>query len=166
VTTPRSVLVVDDQAPFRMAARAVLRRLEGFEFAGEASSGLEAIELVDRLHPALVLMDINMPEMNGIEATRQIMAAHPDVVVILCSTYDAADLPPAASASGAAAYVNKERLAADTLRRLWEERGSGTFVSCLPPLIGAGSSRGPGRRARAATPSAPCRRLRPAGRPC
>jgi DNA-binding NarL/FixJ family response regulator len=130
VTTPRSVLVVDDQAPFRMAARAVLRRLEGFEFAGEASSGVEAIELVDRLHPALVLMDINMPEMNGIEATRQIMAAHPDVVVILCSTYDAADLPPAASASGAAAYVNKERLAADTLRRLWEERGSGTFVSC------------------------------------
>ena len=130
MTTPRSVLVVDDQAPFRMAARAVLRRLEGFEFAGEASSGPEAIELVGRLHPALVLMDINMPEMNGIEATRQITAAHPDVVVILCSTYDAADLPPAASASGAAAYVNKERLAADTLRRLWEERGSGTFASC------------------------------------
>jgi len=130
VTTPRSVLVVDDQAPFRSAARAVLRRLEGFEFAGEASSGPEAIELVDRLHPALVLMDINMPEMNGIEATRQITTAYPDVVVILCSTYDAADLPPGASASGAAAYVNKERLAADTLRRLWEERGSGTFVSC------------------------------------
>jgi DNA-binding NarL/FixJ family response regulator len=130
VTTPRSVLVVDDQAPFRSAARAVLRRLEGFEFAGEASSGPEAIELVDRLHPALVLMDINMPEMNGIEATRQITTAHPDVVVILCSTYDATDLPPAASASGATAYVNKERLAADTLRRLWEERDSGTFVSC------------------------------------
>ena len=130
MTTPRSVLVVDDQAPFRSAARAVLRRLEGFEFAGEASSGPEAIELVDRLHPSLVLMDINMPEMNGIEATRQITTAHPDVVVILCSTYDAADLPPAASASGATAYVNKERLAADTLRRLWEERGSGTFVSC------------------------------------
>ena len=130
MTTPRSVLVVDDQAPFRSAARAVLRRLEGFEFAGEASSGPEAIELVDRLHPALVLMDINMPEMNGIEATRQITTAHPDVVVILCSTYDATDLPPAASASGATAYVNKERLAADTLRRLWEERDSGTFVSC------------------------------------
>ena len=114
VTSPRSVLVVDDQAPFRSAARAVLRRLDGFEFAGEASSGREAIELVDRLHPALVLMDINMPEMSGIEATRAITAAHPDVVVILCSTYDAADLPPAAAASGATAYVNKERLAADT----------------------------------------------------
>ncbi|HEY1672054.1 MAG TPA: response regulator transcription factor [Streptosporangiaceae bacterium] len=123
------MLVVDDQAPFRSAARAVLRRLEGFEFAGEASSGPEAIDLVDRLHPALVLMDINMPEMTGIEATRRIVSAHPDVVVILCSTYDAADLPPGAADSGAAAYVNKERLAADTIRQLWEERNSGSFVS-------------------------------------
>lgn len=129
MTSPRSVLVVDDQAPFRVAARAVLRRLEGFEFAGEASSGREAIDLVDRLHPALVLMDINMPEMNGIEATRRILAAHPDVVVFLCSTYDVADLPPAVAASGASAYVNKEQFGADTLRRLWQERNSGSFAA-------------------------------------
>jgi DNA-binding NarL/FixJ family response regulator len=129
-SAPRSVLVVDDQAPFRSAARAVLRRLDGFDFAGEASSGPEAIELVERLHPALVLMDINMPDMSGIEATRRITTAHPDVVVILCSTYDAADLPPAAAASGATAYVNKERLASDTIRRLWEDRNSGTFAAC------------------------------------
>jgi DNA-binding NarL/FixJ family response regulator len=69
--------VVDDQAPFRSAARAVLPRLEGFELAGEASGGPEAIEFVDRLRPVLVLMDINMPEMSGIEATRQIVAAIP-----------------------------------------------------------------------------------------
>jgi len=130
VTSPRSVLVVDDQAPFRSAARAVLRRLDGFEFAGEASSGPEAIELVDRLRPALVLMDINMPEMSGIEATRQITAAHPEVVVILCSTYDAADLPPAAAVSGAAAYVNKERLSSGTILRLWEQRDPGSFAAC------------------------------------
>jgi two-component system, NarL family, invasion response regulator UvrY len=130
VTSQRSVLVVDDQAPFRTAARAVLRRLDGFELAGEASSGPEAIELVDDLHPALVLMDINMPEMSGIEATRRIVSAHPEVVVILCSTHDATDLPPDAATSGAIAYVSKERLAADTLRQLWEGRGSGSFVSC------------------------------------
>ena len=77
MSSPHSVLVVDDQAPFRAAVKAVLRRLAGFELAAEASGGLEAIRLVDELHPALVLMDINMPEMSGIEATRRIVAAHP-----------------------------------------------------------------------------------------
>jgi pilus assembly protein CpaE len=120
-----SVLVVDDQAPFRLAAKAVLRRLAEFELAGEASSGLEAIELVDRLHPELVLMDINMPQMNGIEATRQIVAAHPETVVILCSTYDMRDLPADAGSSGAAGYLHKEQLGADYLRRVWEHRDTG-----------------------------------------
>ena len=123
------MLVVDDQAPFRLAARAVLRRLDGFEFAGEASSGPQAIELAETLHPSLILMDINMPDMNGIEATRRIVAAHPQTVVILLSTYELADLPSDAVTSGARAYVHKERLAADTLRRLWEDRDSGVFAS-------------------------------------
>jgi len=130
VSNPRSVLVVDDQAPFRLAARAVLRRLDGFEFAGDASSGLEAIQLVDALRPSLVLMDINMPQMNGIEATRRIVSAHPEVTVILCSTHDPNDLPADVASSGAIAYVSKEHLAADTLVRLWDTRDSGTFVSC------------------------------------
>ena len=178
VTDPHSVLIVDDQAPFRIAARAVLRRLEGFELAGEASSGQEAIDLVDNLHPALVLMDINMPEMSGIEATRRIVAAHPDVVVILCSTYDVGDLPPAAAASGASAYFNKEQLGADTLRQLWEHRNSGSFGSAGPgqraavpepaarPLRPAVSTRGPELPRPARTASGPCRRWRRAGPPC
>jgi DNA-binding NarL/FixJ family response regulator len=125
MTTSHSVLVVDDQAPFRLAARAVLGRLEEFELAGEASSGPEAIEMVDRLEPELVLMDINMPQMNGIEATRQIVAAHPETVVILVSTYDVRDLPSEAGSSGAAGYLHKEQLGADLLRRVWEHRGAG-----------------------------------------
>ena len=126
---PHSVLVVDDQAPFRAAAKAVLRRLDGFELAGEAASGQEAIELVDQIGPELVLMDINMPLMNGIEATREIVAAHPDVIVFLCSTYDANDLPADAAACGARAYLNKERFSADALRRLWDGRYSVSFVA-------------------------------------
>ena len=121
---PHSVLVVDDQAPFRMAVKAVLRRLTAFDLAGEASDGAEAIRLVDELHPALVLMDINMPQMNGIEATRRITTAHPEVVVFLCSTYDSADLPRDAAASGARAYVNKEQFGAATLQKLWDEHSS------------------------------------------
>ena len=120
-----SVLVVDDQAPFRLAAKAVLRRLDEFELAGEASSGSEAVDLVDQLRPELVLMDINMPQMSGIEATRRIPAAHPETVVILCSTYDVRDLPADVGESGATGYVNKEQFAADVLRRMWAGREDG-----------------------------------------
>jgi pilus assembly protein CpaE len=124
-----SVVIVDDQAPFRMAARAVLRRTEGFELVGEAGSGLEAITVVSEKHPDLVLMDINMPDMGGIEATRRIMAELPETVVILCSTYDVSDLPPDAATSGARAYVHKEQLGAKVLRRLWDERDLDGFAS-------------------------------------
>ena len=129
MSNPRSVLVVDDQAPFRLAARAVLRRLEGFEFAAEAKSGPEAIDLVAALHPALVLMDIHMPQMSGIEATRRIVAANPGITVILCSTHDPKDLPADAVTSGAIAYVSKEHLSAAAIQELWNTRQSGSFVS-------------------------------------
>jgi two-component system invasion response regulator UvrY len=74
-------------------------------------------------------MDISMPEMNGIEATRRIVAAHPEVAVILCSTQDPNDLPAEAASSGAIAYVSKEHLAAETLRELWDARDSRVFAS-------------------------------------
>ena len=117
-----SVLIVDDQLPFSLAARAVLRRTEGFELVGEAADGDEAVELAADLRPSLILMDINMPRVNGIEATRQITERFPDTTVFLCSTYQRADLPPEAESSGFAAYVNKEELGPDLLRRLWDER--------------------------------------------
>jgi DNA-binding NarL/FixJ family response regulator len=120
-----SVLIVDDQLPFRLAARAVLRRAEGFELVGEAADGDEAVELVAELRPELVLMDINMPRLNGIEATRQIVERVPGTTVFLCSTYQRADLPPEAEQSGFAAYVNKEELGPALLRQLWDERPVG-----------------------------------------
>lgn len=128
--TDLPVLVVDDQAPFRAAAKAVLRRMDGFTLIGEAVNGEEAVTMAASLQPAMVLMDINMPVMNGVEATRRIVAAHPEVVVVLCSTYTAEDLPSDVSTSGARAYVNKEELAPEELRRIWADRGSAE----IPPV--------------------------------
>ena len=117
------VLVVDDQPPFRAAARAVLDRVKGFELVAEAASGEEAVELHESLRPDLVLMDINMGAMDGIEATRHITAGDPATMVILVSTYAEADLPPTAHTSGAAAYLNKDELSPRAVRRLWESGG-------------------------------------------
>jgi DNA-binding NarL/FixJ family response regulator len=117
------VLVVDDQAPFRAAARAVLDRISEFALVGEAASGEEAVALAESLGPDLVLMDINMGEMNGIEAARRVTSAHPDTMVILVSTYAAEDLPGDARTSGAAAYIHKDELSPRLLRSLWASKG-------------------------------------------
>lgn len=117
------VLVVDDQAPFRAAARAVITRVPGFQLVAEATSGEEAVEVADVLHPAVVLMDINMGALDGLEATKIITDSHPETMVILVSTYTEDDMPPAARTCGAAAYVNKDELSPRVLRRLWEAGG-------------------------------------------
>ena len=80
---PVAVLIVDDQAPFRRAARAVVGMTPGFEVVAEAETGEQAVELAGAYHPGLVLMDINMPGISGIEATSRITAEQPGTVVVL-----------------------------------------------------------------------------------
>jgi DNA-binding NarL/FixJ family response regulator len=116
-------MIVDDQPPFRAASRAVLARVKGFALTAEATSGEEAVALAAMLHPDLVLMDINMGEMDGIEATRRITSERPETVVILVSTYPEDELPAGARASGAAAYLNKDELSPSEVRALWDAGG-------------------------------------------
>ncbi len=119
---PVPVLIVDDQIPFRRAAKMVLAVTPGFEVVGEAMSGEEAIEQFETLGPGLVLMDINLPGISGIEATRRITASHPDAVVLLLSTYRADDLPKDAGSCGAVGYVNKEQFEPAVVLDLWAKR--------------------------------------------
>ena len=130
-TAPVRVLVVDDQPPFRAAARAVVDRIQGFEVVGEAASGEEAVLAVGEVHPHLILMDIKMDGIDGIEATRQVLLVDPEVKVVLLSTYELEDLPPAARTSGAIGYVNKDEFGTRVLRRLWEAADGGEFVAVV-----------------------------------
>jgi two-component system invasion response regulator UvrY len=116
------VLVADDQAPFRRAVRRVLSVTSGFELVAEASSGEQAVVLVESLHPDLVVMDIKMAGIGGIEAARSIAVTHPETMTILLSTYREEDLPGQARTCGAAAYVHKSDFGPRMLRRLWDER--------------------------------------------
>ncbi|GAA3833735.1 hypothetical protein GCM10022242_38510 [Nocardioides panacisoli] len=111
------VLIVDDQPPFRAVAGQLVS-LIGWHLAGEAESGELAVEAARTLHPGLVLMDINLPGISGIEATRKITDEMPDVRVVLLSTYAEDDLPADARDCGALAYVHKEDLTPRVLRDL------------------------------------------------
>jgi two-component system invasion response regulator UvrY len=112
------VVVADDQAPFRRAARSVLAADNEFELVGEAHSGEEAVAAARSLEPDLILLDIKMAGIGGIEAARTIAAAVPSAVTVLVSTYREEDLPAGASTCGAAAYLHKSEVGAPVLRAL------------------------------------------------
>lgn len=113
------VLIVDDQAPFRAAAKLVVSLTPGFEIVGEAISGEEAITSAEALKPDLILMDVNMDGIDGLEATERILAAQTARAVIVLSTYEPHEMEPRALAAGATAYIPKGIFAPDKLIEAW-----------------------------------------------
>lgn len=113
------VLIVDDQAPFLRAMSAVIEETTGFEVVGEASSGEEAIATAGALLPDLVLMDVNLPGIDGLEATRRLRGRFSPPVVLLLSTYDEDAGARFIAECGAAAYVTKSAFGPDRLREAW-----------------------------------------------
>jgi DNA-binding NarL/FixJ family response regulator len=113
------VLTVDDQAMFRRVARDVIDATAGFEAIGEATNGKEALAAVARLAPDLVLLDVRMPGMDGIEVARRLAASHPATRVVLISIEESVDIPSAARLAGAVPLVRKQDFGPRLLRRIW-----------------------------------------------
>jgi DNA-binding NarL/FixJ family response regulator len=111
------VLIVDDQESFRSAARLVVELTEGFEVAGEAGTGEESVSMIADLQPDLVLMDMNLPGIDGAAATRQILQSHPLTKVVGLSTYE--EYESRALEAGAVAFVSKSEFEPGLLTRVW-----------------------------------------------
>jgi DNA-binding NarL/FixJ family response regulator len=121
---PVGVLVVDDQVMFRQVAHEVIDATEEFAMLGEATSGPHALALAGELDPDLVLMDVRMPDMNGIETATRLRAEHPGAVVVLITAEEPPNLPVGVSSCGAAELVRKQDFGSALLRRVWRSHGS------------------------------------------
>lgn len=107
--TPIRVLLVDDDPLVRAGMQMLLGGAPDIRIVGEAKDGLEAVEVTDRLVPDLVLMDIRMPRLDGVEAARRILARHADVVqVLMLTTFDADELVLASLRAGAGGFLLKD----------------------------------------------------------
>jgi DNA-binding NarL/FixJ family response regulator len=117
-------MVVDDLVSFRRVAQAVIEATAGFELVADASSGAEALTCAAELNPDLVLLDVLMPEMGGVEAARRLREAHPDTVIVLISLEELLNASVALGSCGAAAFVLKKDFGVAMLRQLWAVHGS------------------------------------------
>jgi DNA-binding NarL/FixJ family response regulator len=122
--TPVGVLVVDDQLIFRHVAREVVEAAApAFVLLGEASSGEHALAAVDDLQPDLVLVDVRMDGMDGIETSKRLHDTHPEAVVVLVTIEDPLNLPAAVGFCGAVDVIRKQDFRPALLRRLWRAHG-------------------------------------------
>lgn len=126
------ILIADDHGPFRDGLRALLVAADDCEIVGEAGSGDEAVALAATLQPDVVLMDINMPNVNGIEATRQILHTSPHISILVLTMFDDNDSVFAALRAGARGYLLKGALKAEILRTI---RGVSSGEAIFGPAI-------------------------------
>jgi CheY-like chemotaxis protein len=120
------VLVVDDQEPYLRAMTTVVEETDGFVVVGSASSGEDALVRAAEVRPELVLLDVHLPGIDGLEASRVLRGAGVGPVVVLLSTYDEDQVD--VEGSGAAAYVSKAAFGPDRLAEVWQRHGKDTVA--------------------------------------
>jgi two-component system response regulator NreC len=140
------VLICDDHALVRDGLRAILREQVAFEVVGEARNGVEAVDATGRLRPDVVLMDVDMPELSGLEATRRITTARIPSKVLILSLYDDEDLIAGSLDAGAAGYVLKDGPSSQLLYAIEAVHRGDRYMSprALSVIVERGSARGKG----------------------
>jgi DNA-binding NarL/FixJ family response regulator len=140
-----NVLLVDDHNIVRQGLKALLAAEGDIIVVAEAQSGREAVNLVAKLHPEVVVMDLAMPLLNGWEATRQILKAVPTARIVVLSTYDDDEHVQQAIAAGAAAYLIKQTAAADLVKAIREvKKGNAYFSPAIALRLREQTCRSPG----------------------
>jgi len=126
---PFGVLLVDDHKIMRDGIKAILGRSDEFRVVGEAETGTDAVTLVKRSRPELVLMDIGLPGLNGVETTVEILRYHPDCKIVILSMYDDENSVVSAIRSGARAFILKKASDNDLLEALRMVARGGAYLS-------------------------------------
>jgi DNA-binding NarL/FixJ family response regulator len=119
---PVTVLIVDDEASFRAAARGVVAASPGFDPVGEAASAEEALETARELEPDLMLVDLSMPGLDGLETSSRLGAVLPGAVIVLVAV-DGGPSPDKRGAQGVSAFIRRDELTPGALRAIWNEHG-------------------------------------------
>jgi DNA-binding NarL/FixJ family response regulator len=123
------VLIVDDHAFIRRGVQTILHPFPEWEFCGEADNGKDAIRMAGELKPEVIIMDVSMPGLNGIEATRAIRKAQPDVKILLLTLHESAELVRNAFRAGATGYLLKTDAEQELVRALTVVVGEGAYIS-------------------------------------
>ena len=139
---PLTIVVADDSAEYRLIVQTLLQPLNTVSVIGEAADGVEALELVRRLRPDLLITDLVMPHLNGIDLTRRVREESPQTMIILISSYTEDAYLLMASDSGADAFVNKNVLTSSLLLAVHDvvRRRSGGGGGSQPPFISGSSA--------------------------
>jgi len=127
--TRTRILIADDHDIFRRSLRALVESASRWEVCGEATNGVEALEEARKLAPDVIVMDIGMPYLNGLDATKQIRKELPHIRVVILSQYDSSPMLTAAIEAGASAYVTKAQSAHHLLAALEKVAGGRSFPS-------------------------------------
>jgi DNA-binding NarL/FixJ family response regulator len=123
------IIVVDDHVVIRRGVQGILRAFPEWELCGEAADGQEAIRLAESIKPEIIIMDVSMPGLNGLEATRIIHNILPDTKILLLTLHSSTELVRSAFRAGARGYVLKSDAEHELVRALNVLVGEGTYVS-------------------------------------